>query len=131
MTVKKYAEPPLAVLSDEALCLLKEKCNIVAKAVKAVDDELKRRCDENGSCGGYYLKKINGLRKITDLNGAFTLATQYIEPSDFLNLCTVSVPSLKTAVADAMKRTGATKTKKEAEETFDLEFGPVIGYGED
>ena len=128
---KKDAEPPLAILSDEDLCILKEKCNIVAKAVKAVDAELKRRCNENGSCGGYYLKKTNGPRKITDLQQAFNLATRYIAANDFLNFCTVSVPSLKSAWADAMKKSGDVKTKKEAEDVFDTVFDPVIGYGED
>lgn len=128
---KKDEPLPLASVTDEELVSLKETCKIVEKAMKAIDDELKRRCEENGSCGGYFLKKQNGARKITDLNAAFNLSVKYLKPKQFLELCSVSVPALKTAWATAMKESGDVKTKKEAENCFDTIFGECLGYGED
>lgn len=127
----KGEEHPLVHVSDEDLCSLKEQCAIVEKAMKAINDELKRRCEQNGACGGYFLKKQNGPRKITDLNAAFNIATKYLTAAQFMELCSVSVPALKTAWASAMKEYGDVKTKKEAEEQFDLAFDEIMGYGED
>lgn len=131
VTVKKGEQHPLASVSDEDLCDLKSKATIATKAIKAIDDELKRRCEENGQCGPFFLKQQNGPRKITDLNGAFNLAMKCISPQEFLGLCSVSVPALQALYAEKMKKTGQAKTKKEAEEQFDLVFDTVMGYGED
>lgn len=130
--IPKKDEPlPLASVTDDELIVLKEKCAIVAKAAKAVDDELKRRCEENGSCGSYFLRTQNGARKITDLNKAFELATKYLDPQKFMELCAISVPALKAAWADAMKASGDVKTKKEGEMYFDHLFDECIGEGEE
>ena len=131
VTVKKGEQHPLASVSDEDLCDLKSKATIATKAIKAIDDELKRRCEENGQCGPFFLKQQNGPRKITDLNGAFNLAMKCISPQEFLGLCSVSVPVLQALYAEKMKKTGQAKTKKEAEEQFDVAFDAVMGYGED
>ena len=131
VTVRKGEDHPLAAVSDEDLCDLKSKATIASKAIKAIDGEMKRRCEENGQCGPFFLKQQNGPRKITDLNGAFNLAMQCISPQEFLGLCSVSVPALKALYAEKMKQTGQTKTKKEAEEQFDIAFDSVMGYGED
>ena len=131
VTVRKGETHPLASFSDDELCDLKAKATIAKKAIKAIDDELRRRCEGGNQCGPYFLKPSSGPKKITDLNKAFALATKYITPQEFLGLCSVSVPALKALYAEKMKQTGQTKTKKEAEEQFDLVFDSVIGHGED
>lgn len=131
VTVRKGETHPLASFSDDELCDLKAKATIATKAIKAIDDELRRRCEGGNQCGPYFLKPSSGQKKITDLNKAFELATKYITPQEFLDLCSVSVPALKALYATKMKQYGDAKTKLEAESLFDSIFDEVMGSGED
>lgn len=125
----KDALPPLAALTDDELCVLKDKCTLVAKATKAVDDELKRRCKEFDVCGPYSLRSQAGPREISDLQQAFQLAMQQMSADEFLSVCSVAVPKLKALWSDNMKKKGAVRTKKDAELVFEQVFMQVLVPG--
>lgn len=120
ITVAKAEEviplPALSVLSADDLCTMKDKCDLIAKLADRVDAELKRRCEENGSCGQWKIKESSGGREITDISGAFNVSG--MDSASFLSCCTASVSKLEKLFAKSGKDAGTFKTEKEGKAEF-------------
>lgn len=120
ITVAKAEEvvplPALSVLSVDDLCAMKDKCDLIAKLSDRVDAELKRRCEENGSCGQWSIKETSGGREITDIANAFTASG--MDSNSFLSCCTASVSKLEKLFAKSGKDAGTFKTEKDGKAEF-------------
>lgn len=110
--------PSLSELSPEALCELKKKCDLIAKLGERVDNRIKAICAESGQCGIYTLKESSGGREIKDINSAFNLVKETMNPEEFLSCCSASVSKLEKLFAKNKKDSGSVKTEKEGKEEF-------------
>lgn len=108
--------PALSVLPVEDLCQMKDRCDFIAKLAERVDAEIKRRCENDGSCGEWRIKESSGGREIKDITGAF--AASGMESKDYLSCCTASVSKLEKLFAKQGKDAGTFKTEKEGKEVF-------------
>ena len=108
--------PALSVLPVEDLCQMKDRCDFIAKLAERVDAEIKRRCENDGSCGEWMIKESSGGREIKDITGAF--AASGMESKDYLSCCTASVSKLEKLFAKQGKEAGTFKTEKEGKEVF-------------
>lgn len=108
--------PALSVLPVEDLCQMKDRCDFIAKLAERVDAEIKRRCENDGSCGQWSIKESSGGREIKDITGAF--AASGMESKDYLSCCTASVSKLEKLFAKQGKDAGTFKTEKEGKEVF-------------
>lgn len=108
--------PALSVLPVEDLCRMKDRCDFIAKLAERVDAEIKRRCEDDGSCGEWRIKESSGGREIKDITGAFSASG--MESKTFLECCSVSVSKLEKSYAKQGKEAGIFKTEKEGKEVF-------------
>lgn len=116
--------PALSVLSVDELCQMKDRCDLIAKLSERVDAEIKRRCEENGECGEWFLKESSGGREIQDIQGAFSASN--MDADNFLKCCTVSVAKLEKCFAKTLKENGQCKTEKEGKEKFSETVGLFV-----
>lgn len=116
--------PALSVLPAEDLCQMKDRCDFIAKLAERVDAEIKRRCENDGSCGEWRIKESSGGREIKDITGAF--AASGMESKDFLECCSVSVSKLEKLFAKQGKDAGTFKTEKEGKAEFNEKLSEYI-----
>lgn len=92
-------------LNDETLVDIHEKGKLVAKFLKSIDGELRRRIveSENGDCAGWTLKEASGIRSLKDLNAIYAALKDYLSADDFLSCCKCSVGDLEKTFAKAAK----------------------------
>jgi len=124
--VKQDAMSAISVMTDDKLCEIKERCALVVKFTKAVDDEIKKRCDNGCACGEWFLKEISGGREITDLQSAYQVVSELITVDEFLGICSLSVPAFRDIIANKLKEKGVVKTKKGGQEMFDVDLANLI-----
>jgi hypothetical protein len=112
----------IALMNDDELSDMKDKCSLVQKLIKAVDDEAKKRClaSVSKSFGKYFLKETSGGKEIENLHDSYSAISGLMTVDEFIGLCSISVPSFREAIAEKLKSSGAVKTKKAGEEQFNV-----------
>jgi hypothetical protein len=117
-------------LEDAELVSVFERLKLVDILAKRVDDELKRRCTENGECAGYKIKETSGGYLIEDIQAAYMAVCQSgdfnLPQQKFLDCCSVSPSSIKRIYATETTSCGYHKTKKEAEKVITDRLGEIL-----
>lgn len=93
---------------------------MVRKFLDAVDEELRRRCEESGgSCGPWRLQRTAGRVSVTDPQGLYDELSRTVEntvtPGDFLVCCSVTQSKL-AALLEQRNGLGKTEAKKAAQQ---------------
>lgn len=116
-TIKEAKEISIESMTDDELCAVFEKARQVEAICEAAEKEIRKRCEEEGSCGNYRVKVSSGGFSV-DVQMAFLSLCKAendwnLSSEKFLECCSVSVPKLKkTFAAESVE---VFKTKKEAE----------------
>lgn len=98
--------PPMYDMKDGDLAELKAKCECVKALQAAVDAELKKRCESNGTCAGWTLKERAGAKKITDVEAATARMTgegMNMTREEIMPCVSLSVAALENAYAKRCK----------------------------
>lgn len=119
---KPEAFKAIALMNDDELSDMQDKCSLVQKLIKAVDDEIKRRCRASiiKMAGKYFLKETSNGQEIENLQGCYSVISHLMTVDEFIGLCSISVPNFRDAIVEKLKSSGAVKTKKAGDEQFNV-----------
>lgn len=70
--------------------------------ISEIEDAVKARITEKGSCGNYIFQTQRGAREIKDINALYDVVKDYLTPREFNATCKVSVAKIESAIADKL-----------------------------
>lgn len=123
----------IAELPDDVLAAEYERVTDAAKKyTEALKLELTKRAADKGNCGGYEIKVREGVRQISNIEGAMNALLNFIPQEDFIKLCKVPITALQNLFAEKYRAsfTDVKVPTKQIKSTFDEIMQDFITRGE-